>query len=114
LASFPPAEPLPAQAAISELAFLEAGRLGLALPRFAVKWADTRRRRIHTGEMWRYPDGRFEVFFDSYASPDDLFWCALHEARHLADFADPAFRHLSRLEMERRAVNFVARARGFR
>lgn len=100
-----PAEPLPAQRAIVERAIAVGRELGLCLPEhFDVRYV------VGLGGCCRQAGEHFEIWIGVDAGPDALRLTALHEAKHLADYFDPTLRHLSHVELERRAIEFAADA----
>lgn len=99
------AEPLPAQRAIVERAIAISKELGLRLPEhFDVRYV------VGAGGVCRRDGECYRIWIGVDAAPDALRQTALHEVKHLADFADPALQHLSRVESERRAIEFAADA----
>jgi hypothetical protein len=99
------AVPLPGQRHLIARAIEDARRAGLRLPdRFLVKCVEG-----EGGLARMHEDGRYSVTLGVDASPDRLRETTFHEMQHLSDFLDGTYARVSRVEFERRAIDFAAR-----
>jgi hypothetical protein len=108
LSTCPPAVPFAPHVALFRAAEAHAQRLGLRLPAFTLRWAYGGAEATQHGETaWGFADGRIVVTMNAdLVYPVDVLSTSLHELQHVAD----AGHRFDRLELERRAIAFAARA----